>query len=79
MIAHIGVKSGVIERRPVINGRGEIRPVKATHGLRKAFQTTAINAGMSPLYSEILMGQKELEFKSKKVKYCFRIQILLLL
>jgi site-specific recombinase XerD len=56
MIAHIGVKSGVIERRPVINGRGEIRPVKATHGLRKAFQTTAINAGMSPLYSEILMG-----------------------
>jgi integrase len=56
MIAHIGVKSGVIERRPVINGRGEIRSVKATHGLRKAFQTTAINAGMSPLYSEILMG-----------------------
>jgi hypothetical protein len=49
MIAHIGVKS-------VINGRGEIRPVKATHGLRKAFQTTAINAGMSPLYSEILTG-----------------------
>jgi hypothetical protein len=47
MIAHIGVKSGVIERRPVINGRGEIRPVKETHGLRKAFQTTAINAGMS--------------------------------
>lgn len=56
MIAHIGVKSGVIERRPVINGRGEIRSVKVTHGLRKAFQTTAINAGMSPLYSEILMG-----------------------
>lgn len=27
-----------------------------THGLRKAFQTSAINAGMSPLYSEILMG-----------------------
>ena len=56
MIAHIGLKSGVIERRPVTNGRGEIRSVKATHGLRKAFQTTAINAGMSPLYSEILMG-----------------------
>jgi hypothetical protein len=56
MIEHTGIKSGVIERRPVINGRGEIRPVKATHGLRKAFQTTAINSGMSPLYSEILMG-----------------------
>jgi hypothetical protein len=56
MIAYIGMKSGVIERRAVINGRGEIRPVMATHGLRKAFQTTAINSGMSLLYSEILMG-----------------------
>jgi len=27
-----------------------------THGLRKAFQTCAINAGMAPIYSEILMG-----------------------
>jgi hypothetical protein len=29
-----------------------------THGFRKAFQTTAITAGMSPLYSEFLMGHK---------------------
>jgi integrase len=67
MIAHIGVKSGVIERRPVINGRGEIRPVKATHGLRKAFQTTAINAGMSPLYSEILMGHTLVDLRLKVI------------
>ena len=56
MIKIIGLKSGVIERRPVINGQGERRPVKMTHGLRKAFQTCAINAGMAPIYSEILMG-----------------------
>lgn len=52
----IGLKSGVIERKPVINGQGERRLVKSTHGFRKAFQTNAINAGMSPLYAEILMG-----------------------
>jgi hypothetical protein len=56
MIKMIGMKSGVIEKQPVLNGRGERRAVKMTHGLRKAFQTTSINAGMSPLYSEILMG-----------------------
>jgi integrase len=56
MIYHTGIRSGVIERRPVINGRGETRPVMGTHGLRKAFQTTAIKSGMSPLYSEFLMG-----------------------
>jgi hypothetical protein len=56
MIRIIGLKAGVIERQPVLDGRGERRAVKCTHGLRKAFQTTAINAGMSPLYSEILMG-----------------------
>jgi integrase len=56
MIHMIGLKSGVIERLPVLDGRGERRAVKMTHGLRKAFQTSAINAGMAPLYSEILMG-----------------------
>jgi len=33
-------------------------PVKSTHGFRKFFQTTAIHAGMSPLYAEMLMGHK---------------------
>jgi integrase len=56
MIHMEGLKSGVIERLPVLDGRGERRAVKMTHGLRKAFQTSAINAGMAPLYSEILMG-----------------------
>jgi hypothetical protein len=32
------------------------RPVKETHGFRKFYQTTAITAGMSPLYAEFLMG-----------------------
>lgn len=56
MIRMISLKSGAIERKPVINGQGERRLVKSTHGFRKAFQTNAINAGMSPLYAEILMG-----------------------
>jgi integrase len=29
-----------------------------THGLRKFFKTTCINAGMNPLYSEYLMGHR---------------------
>jgi integrase len=58
IIIRIGIKSGVIERRPVINGRGELRLVMGNHGLRKAFQTTCTNAGMSPLYSEMLMGHR---------------------
>lgn len=57
MIKSIGLRSGVIERRAIIqDGRGPRRPVKETHGFRKAFQTCAINNGMSPLYAEILMG-----------------------
>jgi integrase len=56
LITRIGVKSGVIERKPVLNGRGELRPVMGTHGLRKAYQTTCVNSGMSPLFSEMLMG-----------------------
>jgi hypothetical protein len=57
MIKNIGIRSGVIEKTAVLeNGRGQRRPVKQTHGYRKAFQTAAINAGMSPLYAEILMG-----------------------
>jgi integrase len=57
MIKHIGLRSGVMEKRPVLEmGRGQRRPVKETHGFRKYFQTTAINAGMSPLYAEFLMG-----------------------
>lgn len=51
-----------MEKRPVLEledgggNRRQRRPVKETHGFRKYFQTTAINAGMSPLYAEILMG-----------------------
>jgi uncharacterized coiled-coil DUF342 family protein len=29
-----------------------------THGFRKFFKTTCINAGMNPLYSEYLMGHR---------------------
>jgi hypothetical protein len=57
MIERIGLKSGVIEKTALVeSGRGYRRQVKETHGFRKFFQTTAINAGMSPLYSEISMG-----------------------
>jgi integrase len=59
MIKSIGLRSGVIERRAIIqDGRGPRRPVKETHGFRKFFQTTAIGNGMSPLYAEILMGHQ---------------------
>jgi integrase len=57
MIRSIGLRSGVIEKRAIIeNGRGPRRPVKETHGFRKFFQTSTIGNGMSPLYSEFLMG-----------------------
>lgn len=38
------------------NGRGQRHPVKQTHGFRKFWETVAINAGMAPLYAEILIG-----------------------
>jgi integrase len=41
--------------RPLVSGRGELME---THGLRKFFKTTCINAGMNPLYSEYLMGHR---------------------
>ena len=57
MIKSIGLRSGVIERRAIIqDGRGPRRPVKETHGFRKFFETTAMNNGMSPLYAAILAG-----------------------
>jgi integrase len=57
LIKNIGIRSGVIEINPVLeNGRRQRRPVKQTHGFRKFWQTAAINAGMAPLYSELLMG-----------------------
>jgi integrase len=60
MIRDIGLRSGVMEKMPMLEevteGIRQRRPVKETHGFRKFFQTTAINNGMSPLYTEILMG-----------------------
>lgn len=57
MIKNSGHRSGVIEKRALAKGtRVERRPVKETHGYRKAFQTTAITTGMNPLFSELLMG-----------------------
>ena len=57
LIKSVGIRSGVIEISPVLeNGSGQRRPVKQTHGFRKFWQTTAINAGMAPLYAEFLMG-----------------------
>src|SRR5215207_367557 len=57
MIKSIGLRSGVIERRAIIqDGRGPRRPVKETHSFRKFFETTAMNNGMSPLYAAILAG-----------------------
>lgn len=57
LIKSVGTRSGVIETVPLLeNGRGQRRPVKQTHGFRKYWQTVAINAGMAPLYAELLMG-----------------------
>lgn len=57
LIKSVGIRSGVIEISPVLeNGRGQRHPVKQTHGFRKFWETVAINAGMAPLYAEILIG-----------------------
>jgi integrase len=61
MIRDIGLRSGVMEKMPKLeedmtDRNRQRRPVKETHGFRKFFQTTAINAGMAPIYAEFLMG-----------------------
>lgn len=64
MIKRLGTMSGVIEKRAHVkddnygNKKIERRPVMGTHGFRKFFETTAIKAGMTPLYARMLMGQK---------------------
>jgi hypothetical protein len=61
IVKRLGAVSGVIEKRAQIkedNKKIERRPVMGTHGFRKFFETTAIKAGMSPLYVRMLMGQK---------------------
>jgi hypothetical protein len=64
MIKRLGTMSGVIEKRAQVkddnysNKKIERRPVMGTHGFRKFFETTAIKAGLTPLYARMLMGQK---------------------
>jgi integrase len=57
MVWRAGHDSGVIEKRAILPHEKRIRnPIMGTHGFRKFFQTTCIVNGMSPLYSEFLMG-----------------------
>jgi integrase len=59
MIWRAGHDSGVIEKHPTLPNEKRIRnPIMGTHGFRKFFQTTCIVNGMSPLYSEFLMGHR---------------------
>lgn len=59
MIWRAGHDSGVIEKRALAPHEKRARnPIMGTHGYRKFYQTTCIVNGMSPLYSEILMGHK---------------------
>jgi integrase len=59
MIWRAGHDSGVIEKHPTLPNEKRIRnPIMGTHGFRKFFQTTCIINGMSPLYSEFLMGHR---------------------
>jgi integrase len=65
LVRRLGHRSGVIEKRAEVGNNYNNtqvprtrRPVKETHGLRKAFETSAVTAGMSLLYAEILMGHK---------------------
>jgi integrase len=59
VIWRAGHDSGVIEKRALAPHEKRFRnPIMGTHGFRKFFQTTCIVNGMSPLYSEILMGHR---------------------
>ena len=59
MVWRAGHDSGVIEKRALAPHEKRIRnPIMGTHGFRKFFQTTCIVNGMSPLYSEFLMGHR---------------------
>ena len=56
MIQKVGLDSGVIER--IAYTRSLRHAVKLSHGFRKFFQTASITNGMSPIYSEFLMGHQ---------------------
>jgi integrase len=59
MVWRAGHDSGVIEKRALAPHERRTRnPIMGTHGFRKFYQTTCIVNGMSPLYSEFLMGHR---------------------
>jgi len=59
LVWRAGQNAGVIEKHAVLPNEKRTRnPMMGTHGLRKTFQTNCITNGMSPLYSEFLMGHK---------------------
>jgi integrase len=59
MVWRAGHDSGVIEKRALAPHEKRTRnPIMGTHGFRKFYQTTCIVNGMSPLYSEFLMGHR---------------------
>ncbi|HKG87160.1 MAG TPA: site-specific integrase [Nitrososphaeraceae archaeon] len=51
--------SGIREKKNIVKGeRKKLHEVMQSHGLRKFFNTSVIEAGMPPLYAEFLMGHK---------------------
>ena len=55
MITSLLYRTGL---RTINNETNQRTELMQCHGFRKFFNTTCINAGMNPLYSEYLMGHK---------------------
>jgi len=52
--------SGIREKKNLVRGEPkQLHEVMQSHGLRKFFNTSVIEAGMSALYAEMLMGHKD--------------------
>ncbi|HEY7571458.1 MAG TPA: site-specific integrase [Nitrososphaeraceae archaeon] len=56
MVERLLDRTGI--RTPTADGSNQRTELMQTHGFRKFFKTTCINAGVHPLYSEYLMGHR---------------------
>jgi integrase len=56
MVERLLDRTGI--RTPTVDGSNQRTELMQTHGFRKFFKTTCINAGVHPLYSEYLMGHR---------------------
>lgn len=59
ILKRLRVHTNIVQNQPLtenVNAGSQRTKIKTSHGFRKFFDTTATNAGMNPLFIEIIMG-----------------------